>query len=231
MTSGEKIIFYDLINCYDVRISIELDANYVGNIDESNLVVTYYNYDKLTCHDNCVLKYYPPTMHDNNYKYPFMNIINQIQLNTESVSNMSNSGLSIQTRLNFNHVTTDLFFMFTNDKTGEIVRHKMFDECVLSIDGQDKNIDSFISLRHKSNENNCDDGVYWLQLEGIQRNDIEYQTYPNLSKINNLNLSLNSNSNYNLEGNFTLSVYAISRNCLIYFSKCDISGTGIMYTN
>jgi hypothetical protein len=141
--------------------------------------------------------------------------------------------------------------MFTDDETGEIIKNKMFNKCVLSMEGYDKSVNSFISLKHKSNENNCTDGVYWLSLEGVQTFNTEqpnaeqpnaeqpnvkhmetnkYQKYPNLSNVYTTRLILNG---INKSANkFSLSIYAISRNCATYWLMSNgASGMEYMYSH
>jgi hypothetical protein len=221
--SRENLIFLELSHNHDVVINIDFGVKCVG---ESYLIAKYYDNDNFIYYNNIIQS---KSIY---YSYQYINIINVIQWHDYSIKdNISN----ICTFLNFNHVTSDIFFIFTDDETGKIIKNKMFEECILEFEEFDKSIISFISLRHKSNENNCDDGVYWLSLEGIKRDNKEYlktnkyQKYPNLSNFQEMKLYLNDVTK--LSSKFSLSIYAISLNCAMYWLQHNISGMDIMYCN
>jgi hypothetical protein len=234
--SGERLIFLDLIKHNKTRIFVEFGQKC---IEKSHLIVSYYDYDEVKCHDS-LLKY------GFCFAVQHLNIFNQIQgpWNEEFVKT-NNSDMYI--KLNFNYVTSAMFFTITDNETGEIIKDKMFDECILSFDGFET-VNSFISLRHKSNENNCDNGVYWLSLEGVQTynknylnmNKNEYKKYPNLSNVNSITLRLKGVTDFSKKN--TLSVYTVSFNCVGYSSannNCDSCSSannncgniGIIYYN
>lgn len=229
-TSEENLIFFELFGGHDVRVNIEFGTKCVG---KSNLIAKYYDYKNISCPSANLLKYTPQLMNPN-INCKFMNIIKQIQLCKESHI-LSNELLDISQILCFNNVTTDIFFMFIDDETGDIIKEQMFDDCVLYMGEDNKQINSFISLKHKSKENNCDDGVYWLSLDGIQTlNNREYQKYPNLSRVDTTMLCLKGKPkllNKNIS-KFTILVHAVSLNYVTYWSTGKNSGTvEMMYSN
>lgn len=210
--SGTKLIFFELINIHEVRININFGTKCSGT---SELIVSYYNYYNFTHHNKSLLKYYP-NINCSSTIVSFINVFDQIQYKKESIEkNIS----FIQTTLDFDHVTSDIFFMFTDDETGEIINDIVFKECILSFEGYNKSVNSFILLKHKSKENNCDNGVYWLSLKGIQK-DNQYDTYPNLSTIDDVKLSLNGVTNEFKK--YSLLICAISRNFTTYLLQNGI---------
>lgn len=215
--SDNNLLFLELLEYHDVRINIKF-----GQMGGKNayLIGTYFNYDSFVQRDCDVREVHMPNKIINSLpkfyegaKFVFINSYNHIQSKKYSIlGNFKHTSVQIP----FNYVTFAIFFMFIDSVTGEIIKEKTFDTCDLRYDGNEKICDSYISLKQKSRENNCAEGVYWLSLEGTQENnEIPNLNYPNLSKIDNTLLILKTNTQL---PNACLAIYAISQNYATYCS-------------